>query len=313
MVKIGTDQEYIERILSLPRPGEENYLAFYEHRLGAIFKNPRLLLLPMDDHLVHRGDGIFEILQCVQGRIYQLDAHLIRMQRSCAAIDLMMPCTFQRLRELVIEVARAAEEKELVLGLYIGQGPGGFTVDSRECPAPSLYIVARRPAFHPESFWEQGVSAMKSSFPVQEHRLARIKSVNYLRNAMMKREAIANGHEFPLCFSKEGLLSEGATESAVVVNAKGQLLIPDCKGALPGTTIRRAMELIAPEVPSHPWLITEDVLMEAKEIILLGTTIDAISVVKFNNRPVHDGKPGPVSKRLRELLIQDAIETGVAI
>ncbi len=85
MVRIGTEQEYIERVLSLPRPGEENYLAFYEHRLGAIFKNPRLLLLPMDDHLVHRGDGIFEILQCVQGRIYQLDAHLARMRRSSSS------------------------------------------------------------------------------------------------------------------------------------------------------------------------------------------------------------------------------------
>ena len=148
---------------------------------------------------------------------------------------------------------------------------------------------------------------------MQEQRLARIKSVNYLRNAMMKREAIASGHDFPLCFNDEGLLSEGATESAVVVNARGQLLVPDCKGALPGTTIRRAMELIAPEVPSRSWMITEEILQEAKEIILLGTTIDAISVVRFNHRPVHDGKPGPVSKRLRELLIQDAIETGVAI
>ncbi len=312
MVKIGTDKEYLDLICSLPRPGEEKYLAFYEHRLGMIFTNPRFLLIPLDDHLVHRGDGIFETLQCVDGKIYQLDAHLKRMLRSCEIIDLMLPCTSVRLRELVIETARAAGEKDLILNIYVGQGPGGFTVDSRECPAPSLYIVARRPDKHPADFWEKGVLAVRSSFSAEDKRFAPVKSVNYLRKAIMKREAVAAGCEFPLCFNEEGFLSDGATESVVVVK-QGKILIPDCQGKLPGTTVHRAMELIASEIPSVLWAITDEILQDVSEIILLGTGIDAVSVVRYNGRIVGDGKPGVVSKRLLELLRQDSDKDGVYI
>jgi len=311
VVKIVDAKEYVEKILSLHRPGEENYLAFYEHRLGVICKEPRLLLIPLDDHLVHRGDGVFETLKFVHRKIYLLDAHLERMAKSCKAIFINPPCSFDHIKDLIIEVARASGVDNGILSLFIGRGPGGFTTDFRECPQSSLYIVARRLPENPESFWEKGVTAFKSKTPAKQCYMARIKTVDYLPNVLMKMEAIEKGYDFPLCFDEQGFLAEGATENVVIVNEKGTLVIPEMNNALPGTTLMRALDLIKDEVGFVFRSIREEEIYEAREVILLGTTIDALSIVRYNDKPIHDVRPGPVSKRLRELLQKDLWENGV--
>ncbi|WP_457570778.1 aminotransferase class IV [Desulfovulcanus sp.] len=308
MVKIVDAKEYLEKILSLHRPGEENYLAFYEHRLGVICKEPRLLLIPLDDHLVHRGDGVFETLKFVRRKIYLLDAHLERMAKSCKAIFIDPPCSWEKIKELAVEVARASGEDNGILSLFIGRGPGGFTTDFRECLQASLYIVARRLPKKPPSFWEKGVTAFKAETPAKQGYMAKIKSVNYLPNVLMKMEAIEKGYDFPLCFDEQGFLAEGSTENVVIVNEKGTLVIPEMNNALLGTTLMRGLDLIKNEVDFVFRCIKEDEIYEAREVILLGTTIDAVSVVRYNDKPIHDVRPGPVSKRLRELLQKDLLE-----
>ena len=79
MLKVLDTDDYIKKLLALPRTSEKNILAFYEHRLGAICKNPRLMLMPLDDHMAHRGDGVFETIIAKDSRLYQLPAHLARL------------------------------------------------------------------------------------------------------------------------------------------------------------------------------------------------------------------------------------------
>ena len=52
--------------------------AFYSSQLGGIVTDPALMLIPFDDHMVHRGHGIFDTAGIVNGRIYDLEAHLDR-------------------------------------------------------------------------------------------------------------------------------------------------------------------------------------------------------------------------------------------
>ena len=77
---------WVARLRETPRPGTDNVLAFYEHRMGAICREPKLMLAPLDDHLVHRGDGVFESLRMAEGRILQLDAHIARLKDSSAVM-----------------------------------------------------------------------------------------------------------------------------------------------------------------------------------------------------------------------------------
>lgn len=313
MLTVATREEYLNKLLNTNRPGLEDILAFYDHRLGIIGKDPRFMLIPLDDHLVHRGDGVFETLKFADSRVYQLDAHLKRMASSCATIYLSPPCSWDRLQELILEVVGQSGSQEGVISVFVGRGPGGMTVDFRECPESSLYIVLRRLPYKPESFWEKGVTAFKALTPTKQSYLSKIKSVDYLPNVLMKREAILQGYDYPFCFDEQGYLAEGATENVCILNSSGQLVIPESRNALMGTTLIRAITLIQDEVPVTYQAVSEADIYKAREVIVLGTTIDAVGVVRFNGQPVHDVRPGPVAKRIRELLINDRINHGIAV
>ena len=70
----------------LQKPWHSKYLAMYSSVYGGIVTDPTLMMIPADDHVVHRGDGVFDVAKCVEGGVYQFDGHLDRLLRSAAAI-----------------------------------------------------------------------------------------------------------------------------------------------------------------------------------------------------------------------------------
>ncbi len=304
-------RDYQARLLALPRPGADKVLAFYEHRVGGICTDARLMLLPLDDHLLHRGDGVFESLKYVGRKLYQLDAHLERMRKSAASISLAPPCPWEELRDIVIAVARAGKADTGMLRILLGRGPGGFGIDPFESPQASLYVAAYVFTPKPESAFEQGVTAFRAKTPAKQSWLAKIKSVNYLPNVLMKMEAVQKGYDFPFCFDDHGFLAEGATENVALVDHAGTLVVPEFTHALPGTTLLRAIDLIKGEVPVSFRGVEEADVYGAREVLILGTTGDCIPVVRYEGKPIHDVRPGPVARRLRELLQRDLVENGV--
>ncbi|MDZ7760413.1 MAG: aminotransferase class IV [Desulfovermiculus sp.] len=303
-------QEYIQRLLDTFRPGLDDILAFYDHRIGVLAPDPRLMLIPLDDHLVHRGDGVFETLKFEHKRLYQLDAHLRRMQSSCQAIYVHPPCSWKRVRELTLEVAAAAGTDSGLISLFIGRGPGGLGIDFRECLEPSLYIVVRKLHSKPAEVWEHGVTAVRVKTPAKQGYLSQIKSVDYLPNVLMKREAVLKGADYPLCFDENGYLAEGATENVCLVTRSDEIVVPEFRQALRGTTLIRALELVDHDFPVVFRPVHEEDILEAREVIVLGTSFDALSVVRYNGQPIHDVRPGPVAKRLRFDLHQDLRRNG---
>ncbi len=313
MIPTLDSDAYLERLLSAPRPGSENILAFYDHRLEVLGRDPKFLLMPLDDHLAHRGDGVFETLKFVDGRLYQLDPHLERMRLSSGAIFLDPPCGWDTVRELVLEVVKAAGHPLGLVRILLGRGPGGFGIDPAECPVSSLYIVAYRFHPRPEAHYEQGVSACRTSIPAKQPFMARIKSTDYLPNMLMKREALEKGCVFPVCFDDRGYLAEGSTENICIVDKSGTLVVPEFTNALAGTSIIRVLELIKGEMDPVFRSVNESEIFEARELMAVGTTIDALGIVRYCDTQIGDGRPGPVVKRMRELIHQDIKENGIEI
>ena len=314
MLTVVNDSDaYLERLLQAPRPGIGEVTAFYDHRVGVIGTDPRLMLLPLDDHMVHRGDGVFETMKFVERKLYQLDPHVDRLMFSARSIFLEPPCPWEDLKTMIVEVARAANADQGMVRILLGRGPGGFGIDPRECPKAGLYIVAYALHPRPESAYEKGVTASRCSMPAKRGLMAKVKSVNYLPNVLMKREAVQSGCDYSLCFDDDGFLAEGAVENVCLVDAQGRLVVPELNNALTGTTLMRALDAVKDEMPVIFRQVTEDDVYLAREVILLGTTIDALSVVRFNKKPIHDVRPGPVSKKMRRFLIQDLLENGIAL
>ena len=297
------------RLMELPRYGAANVTAFYEHRMGAICRDPHLLLVPLDDHMVHRGDAIFESLSLLEGRIIQLDAHLERMKHSADVLALEPPCPWEDVRRIIIDVAVTGGEPYGGLKVLLGRGCGGLGVDPAECSESSLYIVATRSRPMPESFWQKGLTAARSAIPAKQEWLAQIKSTNYLANALMTREAREKGVDVTFSFDENGFLAEAAIANVAMVDREGRMLMPEFRRALPGTTSLRAMELARAFMPVVITDITEEILEQASEILVLGTTCECVAVTHYNGTPVGDGRPGPMADRLRHLL-HDALVTG---
>jgi 4-amino-4-deoxychorismate lyase len=89
-----------------------NYLAFYSSEIGGIVTDPALMILPFDDHLVHRGHAVFDTAIMTQGYLYQLDDHLDRMYRSASKAALTPPFPRHQLRRIILDTAAASRSLE---------------------------------------------------------------------------------------------------------------------------------------------------------------------------------------------------------
>lgn len=298
------------------RPYHSAYYAMYSSVWDAVTTDPRLMTVPIDDHLVHRGDGVFEAFKCVDGRIYNLAAHLRRLAESAASIHLALPADEAALTARIVDTVRAGGRRDATVRVFVSRGPGGFSVSPAQCPAPQLYIVAGalgRPFMegHPA-----GASVRSSRIPVKPAPFASIKSCNYMPNVLMKQEAETWGVDFTVSFDERDCLGEGATENAGLVTRDGRLLFPGLDRILKGTTMLRVAELAREEAARGALAAVafEDIprraVHEAAELLLVGTTIDVACAVSFDGQPIGDGRPGPVGLRLNERLGRDVRENG---
>ncbi len=116
---------WLRRLPSGPGP----CLALYSTAWGGIVTDPRLMQIPLDDHMVHRGDAVFEAFRCIAGAFYNLDAHLNRLQESAAEIRLRPPLPRARLLAALRAAVRAGGRRNCVVRVFFSRGPGSFSVN----------------------------------------------------------------------------------------------------------------------------------------------------------------------------------------
>ncbi len=303
--------EYIRRIDRVKRPYQKNYYAMYSSIPDAIVTDPRLMAVPFDDHMVNRGDGVFEVFLCRDGALYNLHAHLDRLERSAGALTLTMPADREAMVHAIAETVRAGGRRDCTVRVNVSRGPGGFGVNPAESVAPQLYIVAYRltPPFMRQH--AGGASAAIFSKPLRHFIRPVIKSCNYLFNVMMKMEATAREVDFTIARDEKGFLAEGATESLACVTRGGELLFPRPRSILRGTTAARAHAL-ARKLVRQGLLrrvrqadISLPTVRSAAELFLFSTTITIAPVRELDGRPIGDGTPGPVAAALDDALEDD--------
>ena len=306
--------EVAARFAAPPAPFQQNYFAMFSSVLGGIVTDPRLMLVPADDHLVHRGDGVFDTAKCVAENLYNLEAHLDRLEHSCARIHLAPPLDRPTLRIAVIATVRAGGHRDCLVRILVGRGPGSLGINPRDCPRSSLYILAY--ASHPSSMTTHpgGARIITSRIPVKADFFATIKTVNYLPNALMKLEAAEAGVDFAIAFDDAGHMTEGATENFGIVTSDHRLVLPGSEHILAGTTMNRAIELSA-DLLKEGLLqsiertgITRANAQTASEILIFGTTPDVTSVVAWDDQRIGDGRPGPIGTTLNARLQRDQRE-----
>ncbi len=308
---ILTNAEWLAKLAENRSALREDFYAMYSSLTGGITTDPALMSVPSDDHLVHRGDGVFESLKCVNGQLYNLDAHLERLERSGKGIGLAMPCPLDKLVEIICQTVRAGGQKTCMVRILVSRGTGNMAIDPALCNGPVLYVIIYRLRQRIENGRLKPARAALTALPIKPPQLAVIKACNYLLNVLMKLEAQQRGGDFVISVDENGNLGEGATENIGILTPDNELLLPMPERVLSGTTARRTLDLAQNLVADGTLRaaeyrnITPAQAAQAKEIFVFGTTADVTPVIEFEGQPVGDGKPGPIAEKLLALLKKD--------
>ncbi|MGC8720477.1 MAG: aminotransferase class IV [Thermodesulforhabdaceae bacterium] len=310
-LKILAQEELVEKLTGQSYEHLNHYLAMYSSWFGGIIKNPAFMLVPVDDHMVHRGDGVFEAVKCVNGKLYLFDRHLDRLVNSARTIKLDLPVSLDDLKNIVVETVRAGGERDAVVRIFVSRGPGGFSADPAECVGAQVYVVVTKPVLPPKEHYEQGVTVKQSNIPMKPAHIAHIKTCNYLYSVLMSLEAHEKKVDFTVSVDNDGCLGEGPTENIAIVTNRYEFLVPKFGKVLRGTTVTRAMEL-AGELLKMKVLtriaeecIPVEEVYRAHEVMMFGTTFDVLPVVKFDGKKIGSGQPGPFYKKFLKLIRED--------
>ena len=270
------------------------------------------------DHGFLYGDGVYEAIRAYNGIAFKLREHIDRLYESARSIKIDIPFSKDALTQLVIEALRKNQLKSSYIRIVVSRGRGRMGVDPRNCPKPTLVIMAepREPLFGEEV---KGISAIVSSLRRTPSWSLdpRIKTLNYLNNILAKIEAIEAGVEEAVMLNEQGYVAETSTENIFIVK-NGIVSTPHpSQGVLRGITrdfvIRIAKEL---GYPVEERAITVHELYNADEVFVTGTAAEVVPVVKITGRKIGEGRPGPVFSRVldrfRELIKESSEGTHIA-
>lgn len=242
-VRTVENEEWLRRMADVRSGLSEMLYAMYSSLTGGITTDPALMMIPADDHLAHRGDGVFESLKCIGGSLYNLNAHLDRLKRSCEGVGMALPCARNELERAVLETIRVGGKRDCLVRVLVSRGTGNMGIDPAQCKGPELYVIAYRYTARIQDGKLRPARAAISSVPIKPPQLATIKTCNYLPNALMKLEANRRHLDFVISLDQNGNLAEGATENIGLLTQDRELLMPPPKYILTGTTARRALDL----------------------------------------------------------------------
>jgi len=261
------------------------------------------------DHGLLYGDGVFEGIRVYDGRVFEIEAHLRRLYESAKVIRLEVPMDKD---ELVAAIKKTVEANGIVDGyirLLVTRGAGTLGLNPFLCRNSSLIIIADNIQLYPEELYETGMKII-SATTVRNHPLAippQVKSMNYLNNILAKIEALDNDVPEAIMYNHEGYVAEATGDNVFIVR-DGVIYTPPVEaGALEGITrnlvIRLAKEENLEVVEKN---LTRCDLYICDEFFLTGTAAEVIGIVEIDGRMIDDGKPGPITKRLREKFFEYA-------
>ncbi|MDD2760334.1 MAG: branched-chain-amino-acid transaminase [Methylomonas sp.] len=259
-------------------------------------------LIPVNDHGLLYGDGVFEGIRFYRRRAFRLQKHLQRLALSARAIALEIPLSVDELTAVVEQLIEAFADDDGYIRLMVTRGAGPLGLNPKSCNQPNVIAIADQLTMIAIDEQQSGARLMVSSV----RRLSadgldpRIKSLNYLNHILAKIEANHAGADEAILLNAQGRVAEGTADNIFIVR-NGRLLTPPCsEGAPEGITRDLVLELAQAdgiEISEQPLGVYD--LYAADECFLTGTGAELIAVAGIDCRSL-PSCPGPVFQRLQQ-------------
>ena len=263
-------------------------------------------------HIEDRGyqlaDGVYEVWAVFGGKLADAEGHFTRLERSLGELRIAMPMSSRALSLVLREAIRRNRVRDGLVYLQVTRGvaPRDHAFPTRPV-RPSVVITAK-----PVDMAAAEAKAAKGIGVVTtpETRWARcdIKTIALLPNVLAKQAAREHGAGEAWFVDELGLVTEGASSNAWIVDSDGVLRTRDLNAnILRGVTRKSLMALIAREgleVSERPFSVEE--AKGAREAFITGAGSLVTPVVSIDGAAIGDGMPGPVAMRLRASYVSDA-------
>lgn len=272
--------------------------------MTTVFLNGQFL--PLEDakvSVLDRGflfaDGVYEGIPVFGGKLFRLEQHLTRLQRSLDAIQLPLNWSSEQWKSTLNELIERNGGGDQSCYLQVTRGPAQRDHLFPTNITPTVFAMCNPlPQIDPAT-----ISAGLSAVTVEDIRWQRcdIKAVSLLGNVLMKQEAAQRGADEAI-LTKEGLAYEGAASNLFVVK-DGQIVTPPKNNhILGGVTRDLVLELAEQHQLSHAERqIPIDELAEVEEIWLTSSTREIRAITQLNHQPVGSGQPGPVYQQMIQI------------
>ncbi|MEN5064171.1 D-amino-acid transaminase [Achromobacter aegrifaciens] len=258
------------------------------------------------------GDGVYEVIAVIDGLLLEFERHAARLARSLAEVGIRNPLPrdtlLARCRELVlrnglregsvyVQVTRGADSKR------------DFAFPADVEPTVMMYVSEKSLRVNPLA--ESGVRV--ASVPDMRWQRRDIKSVSLIAQVLAKQAAQAAGAFEALMVDADGVVTEGSSSSALLVDAQGRIVVrPLSREILPGCTRAAVLALAAKRgVAVEERKFTLDECRRATELVLTSALHFVLPVIELDGQPIGTGRPGPVCRELRQLYMEYALASAL--
>ena len=263
----------------------------------------RLAAVHIEDRGYQFADGVYEVMAVAQRRIVDEEPHLARLARSLGELEIAPPMADAALKLVLREVIRRNGVSDGIVYLQVTRGVARRDHGFPKSAKPVLVVTARNVRPPDPKLAENGVSVVV----IPDIRWARcdIKSVSLLPNVLGKQRARRAGAFEAWQVDGDGRVTEGTSTNAWIVTADATVLTREAGEAiLNGVTRLALLDIIRRE--GYRFVERAFTVAEAKaaaEAFLTSTTVDLLPVVAIDGTAIGNGKPGRLSRKLREFYL----------
>lgn len=253
----------------------------------------------IEDRGFQFGDGVYEVIATYGGRLFQLDAHLRRLRKSLAAIQLSYDLNAHPLEPIIEEGLRLSDLGDTMVYLQLTRGVAPRAHAAPPHMTPTLVMTFKPLPTVPDDLRRRGLSVMTT--PDNRWQNCYVKAITLLPNTLAKSDAVRRGYDDAVFVTGTGEIRE-CTASNIFLVKDGKLETPPrTESILHGVTLGFLLECAAAiDLTVTERVLPKSALLGADEVFMSGTTVEALGITSIDDQPVGDGRVGPITQRLYE-------------
>lgn len=253
-------------------------------------------VIGVNDIAIQRGYGMFDYFRTSDYHPLFIDDYLDRFFNSASLLRLKSPHSKEKIKTIIDEMIRRNNVADAGFRLIL---TGGYSTDNFEIGEPNFIILQQPVSLPSAAQFQKGYSIVLHEF---QRDVPYAKSINYLRSIYLLdeiREKKAND----VLYHKDNCILELPRANIFIINKDGGVVTP-LLNVLPGITRKRVLEIADKVYKVEERNITINELKKATEVFITSTTKRILPVLKIDNKPVGDGKPGLITTALLDLYVE---------